>query len=113
MADMTASRARAFLHQYRERYRAAYGLLARRDAPLLKKMGVTASDVPAPPAVGEDASLRVVKWSANDENGLVRFYDDGRELPPVDAMVVVSRSVAIATAKGIKVNAECWVLAKE
>jgi hypothetical protein len=113
MADIPANRARAFLQQYRERYRTAYALLARRDVPLLKKKEVTASEVPPLPAVNKDGRLKVVKWSVKDEKGLVRFYDDGKDLPPVDAMVIVSQSLAIATANGIQVKAESWVLRKE
>jgi hypothetical protein len=105
-----AQQAAAFLRQYRDGYRRTRELVVERAPSALAEKRRPFSGVPAPPNVDAEGSLKVVKWYANEGGRLVGFYDDGADLPAADAIVVVSRSLAVASEKGLDIKTESWVL---
>jgi hypothetical protein len=103
-------RAKVFLRQYQDRYQREKSLIHANIERVLKEKGKEKKDVPPPPLGDDPEQIEVCKWYAYDATGLVAFHDDGADLPGESKLVIVTQSSAVASANGMDVKSQFWVI---
>ena len=104
-----------FLKQYVERYESACRALARTSAASARQAErVEDPDKVPVPSEGKSGlrAPKVHRWFAQTRDRIVQYYDDGKPLPGIDRLLLVTETFSMVGRSGARTEVHTWFLSQ-